>query len=123
MGLHRRLERLEAVVTGPEAYTMPIGMRVLVKTVERERACIDALPPPGYTQEEIEELRRGDVEIVAGGGTVSWLRDDPGWQTPEAQALLDEWEADARRRVELTEALPPERWHEVYEDDLRSRRR
>ncbi len=27
------------------------------------------------------------------------MRADPGWQGEEAQALLDEWERDARERV------------------------
>lgn len=34
-----------------------------------------------------------------------------------AQEMLDEWEADARQRLELIEALPPELWYQVYEAD------
>jgi hypothetical protein len=34
--------------------------------------------------------------------------------TPEAQHMLDEWEGDARRRLERAEGLPPERWGEVW---------
>jgi hypothetical protein len=78
------------------------------------RARIEGEEPPEYSWEEILEMRRQDLETVAGNGAEASLRDSIGWQTPEAQRMLGEWQEDARRRVQKAEGLPPERWHEVW---------
>ena len=62
-------------------------------------------------------MRRWDLETVEGRGVEAQLRDSPGWQSEEARDLLSGWEEGARRRLEASEGLPPERWHEVYEHD------
>jgi hypothetical protein len=70
--------------------------------------------PPPYTREEIEERRRQDLETVSGKGVETSLRNSIGRQSSEAQHALDEWEQEARRRVEKAMELPPERWGEVW---------
>jgi hypothetical protein len=82
--------------------------------IARCQARTEGKEPPSYTQEEIEERRRQDLETVAGNGAEASLRASIGWQSPEAQQRLDEWEEDARRRVEKAKDLPPERWGEVW---------
>jgi hypothetical protein len=85
-----------------------------LKMVERYRSRVAGEEVPPYAQEEIEERRRQDLETVSGNGVGAYVRDSPGWQTLEAQQLLDEWEEVARRRLETAKDLPPERWHEVW---------
>ena len=114
--LERRLERLE-VGAGKDAasrWEVPIGTRVYLKMVERYRSRVAGQEMPPYAQEEIEEMRRHDLETVSGNGVRVFVRDSPGWQTLEAQQLLDEWEEGAQRRLETAKELPPERWHEVW---------
>ncbi len=55
-----------------------------------------------------------DIETVEGRGTEAQLRESIGWQSPEAQHSLNEWEQEARRRLELAKDLSPERWGEVW---------
>ena len=82
--------------------------------IARHRARIEGEEPPPYTQEEIEERRRWDLEAAVGRGTEAHYRNSPGWQSPEAQQMLGEWEEEARKRVEKARELPPERWGEVW---------
>ncbi len=93
-------------------WEIPIEVQTLLKAQERHRAREEGEEPPPYSPEEIADLRQSDIETVAGS-----LRDDVGWQSPEARALLDEWEEDARRRLDRAEGLPPERWGEVWGED------
>ena len=104
MSLRRRLEHLEGQAekgSAPhedgESYRLAM---VLCKHVERHQARIAGEDPPPYTPEEIEEMRRLDMESVEGRGVEAQLRESIGWQSPEAQQALDEWEQDARRRLE-----------------------
>jgi hypothetical protein len=114
MSKRRRVERLEA---GVEAETsqlvVPIEVSVHCKAVERYQALRNGKEPPAYSREEVAALREWYLETVEGRGVEARLRDSPGWRTPGSQALLDEWEEEARRRLEAAEGLPPERWHEV----------
>ena len=115
MSIKRRLGELEDQMetearhgtTSPEA-------SVFLKAIARDQARREGKRPPPYTQEEIEEMRKEDLEIAAGGGVVGWLREGGGWQTEEARARLNEWEQDAHRRLEQAENLPCERWFEVW---------
>lgn len=116
MSLERRLNSLEARTSGTQRETPP-EVRVLLKAVERHRAHVAGEEPPPYSQGEIEALHAEDLETVAGRGVVGQLRSSEGWSSPEALDRLDEWEEGARRRVEQTKDLPPERWGEVYEHD------
>jgi hypothetical protein len=62
-------------------------------------------------------MRRSDIEGVQGRDVEAQLRASIGWQPPEAQQALDEWEQAARRRVEKARDLPPECWVEVWGAD------
>lgn len=100
-----------------DQWEIPIEVHLLLKDVERHRAREVGEEPPAYTQEELEEMHRDDLETVAGGGVVGQLRSSAGRSSPDAHARLDEWEESARRRLEQTKDLPPERWGEVYEHE------
>ena len=93
---------------------MPIETRVYLTTIARHQARREGKEPPPYTQEEILEMRRSDIESVEGRGVEAQLRESIGWQSPEAQQALDKWEQEARRRLELAKDLLPERWCEVW---------
>ncbi len=114
MNVRKRLEKLEATAEKATSSELPIELRVYLKTVERYGARERGEEPPPYDQEEIEELRRDDLEAVAGHGFIQELRDSRGWQSPEGQHILSQWEEGAKRRVEKANDLPPERWHEVW---------
>jgi hypothetical protein len=92
----------------------PPEVGVLLKAIARDQARREGKEPPPYTQEEIEEMRRDDMEIAAGGGVVGKLRASVGWRSEEARAKLNEWEEGAHKRLEQAENLPPERWSEVW---------
>lgn len=118
MNARKRLERLEAENSDGFAPDPSYwAAMVLCKHHERLTARREGREPPPYSQEEIEEMRRDDLEVAAGGGVVGWLREGGGWQSEEARAKLDGWEQDARRRLEQAESLPPERWCEVWGAD------
>jgi hypothetical protein len=114
--LERRLEKLEAGVEKKSAswWQIPPEVPVYTKMCERRRARTEGKDPPEYTRVEIEEMRRQDLETVSGIGAEAFLRGSIGWQTPEAQHMLDVWEGDVRRRLAEAEGLPPERWGEVW---------
>lgn len=115
MGIKQRLGELEArMETEARRGETPLEVGVLLKAVARHQAREEGKELPPYTQEEIEEMRRDDLEVVAGGGVVGWLRGGGGWQSEEARVRLDEWEEDAHRRLEQAENLPPGRWCEVW---------
>jgi hypothetical protein len=69
-GAERRLERLEAGAGKDAAsrWEVPIGTRVYLKMVERYRSRVASEEVPPYAQEEIEEMRRQDLETVSGNG-------------------------------------------------------
>jgi hypothetical protein len=115
----KRLERLEAGAGEGVAsrWEVPIETRLYLTRIARHQARITGEEPPPYTQEEIEEMRRSDIQSAEGRGTEARLRESIGWQSPEAQQALDEWEQEARRRVEKGKDLPPERWGEVWGGD------
>jgi hypothetical protein len=115
--LERRLERLEGgVEKSASRWQIPFEVLVYTKMCERYRARTEGKEPTEYSWEEIEEMRRQDLETISGKGAEASLRDSIGWQIPEAQQILDEWEEDARRRLAEAEGLPPERWGEGYEE-------
>jgi hypothetical protein len=115
VGFKQRLGELEAR-TEAEACRgeTPPEMNVLLKAIARDQARKEGKEPPSYTQEEIEEMRRSDLEVAEGGGVVGVFRQSRGWQSEEARELLDSWERDAHRRLEQAQDLSPERWREVW---------
>ena len=112
--LKRRLAGLESRSSGAE-WDIPIEVRIHLKAVERHRARERGEEPPAYSREELEQMHRDDLAEAAGGGVVGILRDGPGWRSPESLDLLDEWEEDARRRLDRVEDGEP---LEVVYDDL-----
>jgi hypothetical protein len=90
--LERRLERLEVGVEKGAAsrWEVPIGIRLYLTMVTRCQARTEGKEPPEYSWEEILEMRRQDLETVAGNGAEASLRESTGWQSPEAQQRLDE---------------------------------
>lgn len=118
MGIERRLEKLEAGAASSAEWVTPIEVRAYCTTIERLHARREGRQPPPYSEEEIAHFRQSDIEIVADGGVVGQYRKGVGWQSEKARELLDEWEREARQRVEAGRDLPPERWHEVWGDDM-----
>jgi hypothetical protein len=85
--LRRRLERLEAADATTQEWSVPPEVNVHLKAVARYRASEEGKEPPPYTREELEEMRRQDLETVAGG--YDDHREGPGWQSEEAQRFID----------------------------------
>ena len=111
--MKRRLEALETGSTG-SYWVTPVEVLVHTKSVERYQALRDGKEPPAYSREEVAALREWDLETVEGRGVEARLRDSLGWRTPGSQELLDEWEEEARRRLEAAKGLPSEIWAEVW---------
>ena len=117
--LERRLEALEDRATTDKGYEIPIEVRVLLKMIGRLQARKEGEEPPPYAQDELAELYCQDQEYAA---QCEGLRDEPGWQDAKGQALLDQWEGDARSRLAMIEE--GENLVDVYErhdveDDLK----
>lgn len=98
--LRERLGRLEARAPGLQPERIPVVISVLLKATERHRAALRGEELPGYSLEEKAEMHREDLEILAGGGVVGYLRASGGWDAPESATVLDEWEEAVRQRVE-----------------------
>jgi hypothetical protein len=94
--LERRLERLERLTESPQA-DMSDSPRHLeayfraLENLEREEA---GLPPLPYTEED----RQDDEEFLR--ETLPFYRGSLGWQTEEAQHVLDIWERDTIERLQ-----------------------
>jgi hypothetical protein len=114
--LEHRVEKLEAGAgkVAASRWEVPIETRLYLTRIAGQQARKQGKEPPPYTQEEIEEMRRSDIQSAEWRGVEAQLRESIGWQSPEAQQALDEWEQEARRRVEKGKDLPPERWGEVW---------
>ena len=85
--LERRLERLEASkAQGVARFPTPRYLDRYFKELENlERAGLAKLPLP-YTEED----RIDDEDTLE--STIPAYRAQPGWQTGEAAAFLEEWE-------------------------------
>jgi len=97
--LERRLERLE-VCGRPGARrsgrSTPDYLEALFRALEnheRVSAGLASLPLP-YTDED----RRNDERFLQ--ETLPAYRASPGWQTQEAQRVLDEWESGTIERLQ-----------------------
>jgi hypothetical protein len=94
MGIERRLRRLEARSSTNTGSRSPRYLEAYFKaleTLEREEA---GLPPLLYTEED----RQDDEEFLR--ETLPAYRASPGWQTEEAQNVLDEWERQTLHSLE-----------------------
>jgi hypothetical protein len=85
LGLEERMRRLEERRSEADSrWVVPLEVSIYCKAVERYQAVQEGKEPPPYTPGEIAELRRDDLEIVAGGGAVGAYRNSKGWQSAEA---------------------------------------
>lgn len=97
MSLRRRLERLEERTPeagGSEALRALERYLHALENARREQAGLEILPDFPYTEEDYTDDMR----------TIAAYRDSLGWQTEEASALLDQWERDAKERMEKNHA-------------------
>lgn len=98
MGVRRRLERLERATREAERpYEVPPHVLLFVKQMDNARREMDGLEPVPLTPEEEELERKSERDALE--NLISQMRADLGWQGEEAQALLDEWEWEAARRL------------------------
>lgn len=107
--LRKRLAAVEARVemANSQEWVIPVEVRVLLKAQGREQSRRDGEPPPPYTWEEVQYLYREDLKTATSGGVAAEYRDVPGWQGELGQSLLDAWQSQARRRVELVKSGIP----------------
>jgi hypothetical protein len=101
MSMKRRVELLEARETEKPAddragergyWTITLYLRA-VENHQREQ---QGLPPIPYTEEELGWKRELDGEFLQ--DALPRMRGDPGWQSAQAQARLDEWQKDLEER-------------------------
>jgi hypothetical protein len=101
LSIGKRIQRLEARAGKPANILDEWGYRstmLYCKEVENYRREQEGLPPIPLTPEEQEWERELDEKFLQDG--LPRMRGDPGWQTAEAQALLDEWEHEIRGTLE-----------------------
>ena len=94
--IERRLDNLERLSASCRAgiSDSPRSLEAYFRALEnldREKA---GLPPLPYTEEDRED----DEEFLR--ETLPAYRASPGWQTEEAQSVLNEWERDTREKLE-----------------------
>jgi hypothetical protein len=94
VGLNGRLKRLEERASASKGWRSPRYLDAYfraLENLEREEA---GLPPLPYTEED----RKDDEEFLR--ETLPAYRANPGWQTQEAQSVLDEWEKHTMHSLE-----------------------
>jgi hypothetical protein len=94
VGLNGRLKRLEERASASKGWRSPRYLDAYfraLENLEREEA---GLPPLPYTEED----RKDDEEFLR--ETLPAYRANPGWQTQEAQSVLDEWEKHTLHSLE-----------------------
>jgi CHASE3 domain sensor protein len=90
----RRLEERASANTGSRSPRYLEAYFRALENLERKEAGLPVLP---YTEED----RKDDEEFLA--HTLPTYRASPGWQTEEAQRVLDEWEKDTLEKLEKGE--------------------
>jgi hypothetical protein len=90
-----------------------------MKASARHQAAEEGKPLPPWSERELLELYRDDLELVNGHGVIELYRTAPGWQDRGqeggGQEMLDEWEQDARKRLALVDEIGVS-LREVYEE-------
>ncbi len=99
VSLHKRLEKLEARHGGPPkagGASPRLWERYFHahENARRELQGLEPLPDLPYTEEDHENDRRFLEGIVPA------YRAGPGWQTEEAQAVLDYWQQQTEERLQ-----------------------
>jgi hypothetical protein len=93
--IERRLRRLEEHTSAdPGLRSRPYELKSYfraLENLEREEA---GLPPLPYTEED----RQDDEEFLR--ETLPFYRANPGWQSEEAQRILNEWEKHTLHSLE-----------------------
>jgi hypothetical protein len=97
VGLNRRLDRLEERASANKGWRMPGYTEAYFRALENLERKEAGLPPLPYTEED----RKDDEEFLA--HTLPTYRASLGWQTEEAQSVLDEWEKDTLEKLERGE--------------------
>ena len=107
--LEHRLEKLEvgAGKGAASGWEVPIATRLYLTMVACHRARIEGEEPLPYTQEEVEERRRQDLETASGKGAEAMLRCSIGWQTPEARRCSTSGSRRPRGEWKRQRTYPP----------------
>jgi hypothetical protein len=92
--LEARAEKLDKVTRVPDRGYWAV--RLYCKEVENHQRQPEGLPPIPLTPAEEEWKRESDIKFLQDG--LPRMRASPGWQSPEAQGRLDEWEHDIREK-------------------------
>jgi len=98
-GWKHRLERLEGVAArrrsrGKQGAGTPYYLQRYFKELANLRRCEAGLEPLPYTPEDLEDDSRCLEETIPIYGA------SPGWQSEEAQQMLDQWEQHIRDNLE-----------------------
>ena len=96
MSIESRLDKLEGRLRSPYRQD-PVRAAVLKEYLN---ACARARgePEEPWTEEELAALHEADVWFLKEG--IPAYRHKRGWQSPEAQEILDGWERDTRQKIE-----------------------
>jgi hypothetical protein len=94
--LGRRLDNLERLSARRRANERerPRGLDGYFRALENLDRQEAGFPPLPYTEED----RRDDERFLL--ETLPAYRTNPGWQTEEAQGVLDEWDRSTRERLQ-----------------------
>ena len=92
--LGRRLDNLERLSARRRTNERPRGLDGYFRALENLDRQEAGLPPLSYTEED----RRDDEGFLQ--ETLPAYRTNPGWQTEEAQGVLDEWDRSTRDRLQ-----------------------
>jgi hypothetical protein len=98
VAIEERIRRLEANRRPPtRPYETPPGVLLFLKRMDNARRQMDGLEPVPLTAEEEALEAEHYRELLA--SNCYGLRDDPGWKTDEARAVLDHFERTARENL------------------------
>jgi hypothetical protein len=112
MNLKRRLEDLEERAANGNRCHLPPEVDLVLALHKRAEDRRDGKPVPPFSEGQLEELYRQDVELT--GPTLEKWRTTPGWTDEESQQMLDELEEGARARLrEIDEGAS---YASVYEE-------
>lgn len=110
------LAKIRQSLEAEEPHTLPPEVDVLLALLRRSQARRDGITVPPFSDAQLEELYRQDVELT--GPNMEEWRTTPGWTAEESQRLLDEWEEGALRRLrEIDEGASRGEVYESVDED------